>query len=152
LRASAPAFLISSRYNLIIGEISGGCHLVSLGSSCHVNGKWTTAPGSSAVSKTANAAWSTSRWPATSFTSPTILPKGYSMAATRGIPISRLNSGTMVRTTVDKPFSSSDLATSPTDRGHKGQVGVSRTASTPSACMSAATLGMLSFKRTVGSI
>lgn len=74
------------------------------------------------------------------------------MAATRGMPISRLNSGIMVRTTVDNPFSSKDLATSPADRGHSGHVGVINTASTPSAFMSATTLGMVSSIRTDGSI
>lgn len=37
--ASAPAFLISSRNILIIGEISGGCHLAFFGSSGQIKGR-----------------------------------------------------------------------------------------------------------------
>ena len=54
------------------------------------------------------------------------------MAAERGIPTALWNSGVGVRTIVEKPFSSRNLAASPTDRQQKGQAGVSRTASTPS--------------------
>ncbi len=74
------------------------------------------------------------------------------MAAMRGIPISLLNSGVMVRRMVEIPFSSRNLATSPTDRQHNGQAGVRRTASTPSDFMLAATFGMVSSNRTVGSV
>jgi len=63
------------------------------------------------------------------------------MAATRGIPTWRLNSGVIVKATVEMPFSSSTRATCPTDRQQIGQVGVSKTASTPSSCIRDTTAG-----------
>ena len=49
------------------------------------------------------------------------------------MPTALWNSGMGVRTIVEKPFSSRNLAASPTDRQQKGQAGVSKTASTPSS-------------------
>ncbi len=74
LRASAPAFFIVARYILMMGEASGGCHFVSLGSSCQVYGRCTTSPGFFAVPSTDNASRSTCRCPPVSFTSPTTRP------------------------------------------------------------------------------
>jgi hypothetical protein len=57
----------------------------------------------------------------------------------------------MVNTIVEKPLSSKKRATSPTDRQHSGQAGVSKTASTLSACIWSATLGIVFVSNSEGS-
>ena len=134
-----------------MGDISGGCQFVFFGSSGHIKGRLKTWPGFWAFSRTERVSKSTCLCPSVSFTCPMGRPKGYSIAATLGIPISRWNSGVMVSVTVENPFSSKKRATSPTDRQHSGQAGVNKTASTSSSFILAATLGIVSSRSTFGS-
>ena len=149
--ACAPALFISSSCSLTIGEISGGCHLAFLASSGQVKGRSKTCPGSRAFSNTDRASNSTSLCPSLSPTCPTGRPYGYSIAAILGKPSSRLYSGVMVRARVEKPFPSRKRATSPTDRQHRGQAGVSRTASTCSFLIREATFGSACSSSSLGS-
>ena len=63
------------------------------------------------------------------------------MPASRGTPTARVSSGIHDRVTVEIPFASSTLWTSPTDRQQNGQAGTSAAASTRSARMRAAMAG-----------
>ncbi len=121
--------------------------MVSFGSSGQVKGRWHIPPGLLAFSRQAIVSRRTCFWPFASCAWPTGLPNGYSIAATLGMPIRRVNSGIIVRQIVEKPCASRYRATSPTDRQHRGQAGVSMTASTPSSCIFAATFGMVLSRR-----
>lgn len=149
--SALAAFLISSRCSLTMGDISGGCHAVFSGFSGQAKGRSNTSPGVRAFSRTESASRSTARCPARSCTLPVARPYGYSIAATLGIPTSLWYSGVMVKTTVLKPLSSRNRATSPTDRQHSGQAGVSNTASVLSSFILEATFGIVSSSRILGS-
>ena len=71
------------------------------------------------------------------------------MAADLGIPTALWNSWVGVRTIVEKPTFSKNLAASPTDWQQKGQAGVRSTASTPSAFIFSEIGSMASFKKSV---
>ena len=116
--------------NAIIGAGTGGCHFVFFGSWCHLNGKCSICPAPLAFEKMSNAHWRISFWRSKSSTSPNGRPKGYSMAATRGMPIIFWKTQTILSVTVGIPAFSIARATNPTDRQQSGQTGASIAKST----------------------
>ncbi len=123
-----------SRY----GGGGSGSQTVSVGSCGHLNGRCVTQPGSCAFSNTSRVARRISRCSACSFTSPSALAMGNSIAAIRGIPVIFCSDQIELRTTVGIPFLSISRATRPAVNWHCGQTGIKMARSTPSTPIASA--------------
>lgn len=129
---------------LTIGGLSGGCVRACLGDSGHSKGKCLTLPGVCISSSACRVARSTASCPARSPGCPTVRPKGYSIAATRGVLTAAVKSGILESVMVVMPAASIFLCTSPTDQQQNGQAGIRTTTSTSSSWRLLVMTGVLS--------
>jgi len=117
----------------------------------HVKGRCLMPPGSSMSRPADSVALRTSICPAASPGKPNVLPKGYSMATSRGTLAEAVSAGTLDRQIVLNPAASILDATSPTDQLQRGQMGTRTTRSTWSSWSIRTMAGVDSSRRAVGS-
>ena len=72
------------------------------------------------------------------------------MPATRGVPTTRVNAGSIVSVIVEIPADSMARAANPTDRQQNGQTGASNATSTFSARILAIIAGILDWRNSSG--